>query len=102
MMCQQHKADARLVNHALKLAKAEGLNKAVNYIKFASPSGAVYDEIASFLHDNDGLNKSEIGDLLSDGDTNKILSEDDIIELRASYVRLLDFTGMTFDGALRY
>jgi Sec7-like guanine-nucleotide exchange factor len=41
------------------------------------------------------------GDVLGDL-SNSVLSEEDHNELRAAYVKLLDFTGMTFDGALRY
>jgi hypothetical protein len=60
-------------------------------------------EIASFLYSNQALDKSSVGDIVGGSAETKddILTEAQFVQLRDTYMELLDFTGMTFDGALR-
>jgi hypothetical protein len=59
------------------------------------------DQIAQFLYTTEGLDKQDVGDFLG-SDREKFMTIHDFNQLRAAYLKLFDFTGMTFDEGLRY
>jgi Sec7-like guanine-nucleotide exchange factor len=59
------------------------------------------DQIAQFLYTTEGLDKQDVGDFLG-SDREKFMTIQDFNQLRAAYLKLFDFTGMTFDEGLRY
>ena len=97
----QQRADAAVLSHALRLARTEKLSSAFRYLKLVHPPTAWPAEIAQFLYRNEGqLDKAQVGDLLSNS-ADSLLSHTEYDALRSAYLGLLDFTGMTFDAALR-
>lgn len=59
-----------------------------------------HHDIAKWLKSSDVLDKSSIGDFLG-SDFNKDFSSEFFVDLRSAYLRLFDFSRMTFDQALR-
>ena len=98
----QQRADAAIVSHALKLARTEKLSSAVRYLKLVHPPSAWPLEVALFLyrHGEGQLDKAEVGDLLSTS-SDSLLSQAEYDALRAAYLSLLDWTGMSFESGLR-
>lgn len=100
---------AKVHEKALSLARVadsdKSLYEAIKYLKVTIPTReiarlAVMQEIAKFLLQNDTLDKRKVGDVLSQQD-DKIFNAYEYTDLRREYVKLLDFTNLTFDEALR-
>lgn len=58
------------------------------------------DEIALFLKNNKTLNQREIGEFMG-SDYDSLFSSEQFISIRSAYLRLIDFTSLTFDQSLR-
>jgi hypothetical protein len=94
------KLQNKIRNQALKIAKQDKLKAALQYLKITNATNALPIEMAKFLYTADSLDKSEVGDFLSNGE-DKFLTKEEYEALRTAYLSLIDFTGMSFDSALR-
>lgn len=90
--------DRDIKSHAVKLAQSDKIKSALSYLK---SNGKSIIEIAQFLFESRGLNKSDVGDILG-SDSDRVLSRKQYEELRNCYLKLVDFTNLKFDEALRY
>lgn len=96
----QQKEEAKIRAHALHLARTESVKSALKYLKTVNNIARVAQVFAQFLYRSEGLDPVQVGDLLSGG-SDSILDKAGYEDLRMAYGRMLDFTGMTFDQALR-
>lgn len=70
----------------------------VQGIKFLVENGLITNEpesISQFIHSNPGLDKTALGDFLGEGEAVNI-------RILHAYVDCMDFTGLTFENALRF
>ena len=98
----QQRENQKVLNKTLLLAKTKSLKAALKYFKAMSPIASTSPrEIAKFLFDHRNmLNQEEIGDILANLE-DSLMTKDDYIQLRLSYVQFLDFTNLTFAKGLR-
>eukprot|EP00457_Paulinella_chromatophora_P000780 gb/GEZN01000780.1/.p1 GENE.gb/GEZN01000780.1/~~gb/GEZN01000780.1/.p1 ORF type:complete len:1153 (-),score=168.85 gb/GEZN01000780.1/:253-3216(-) len=100
---QIHKAEQKLIDSALQIARSKGLKAALKRLiqdetsPYRNPKN-----LAGFFHQwEDSLDKQDIGDVLSN-EYDSIYAAAGYKQLRKEYLRMLDFTGLTFDGGLRF
>uniref|UniRef100_A0A6A7G2U5 Brefeldin A-inhibited guanine nucleotide-exchange protein n=1 Tax=Hirondellea gigas TaxID=1518452 RepID=A0A6A7G2U5_9CRUS len=91
----------RMESEAIKISHSEKLKTAVKYLWTLHPHPSV-SYIAKFLYNNSPLDKQEIGDFLGSAAIDNLFTEAQMCELRDAYVRLLDFTSLSFDEGLRH
>ena len=97
----QQKADADIERRILKLARNDGLSKAVRELRVLHAQSAWPSAIAMFIHRHESkLDKAQVGELLS-GLSDSLLAQPEYDSLRDHYLALLDFCGLSFDSALR-
>jgi len=97
---ESHKAENRDLHRAKTICSSDSLKAALRYLKMKNPDKFTPAELARFLFLSDDLDKAEVGDFLGALDGG-IFSEQEYAQVRAEFVKLLDFTGLTFDEAMR-
>jgi len=92
--------DKAIIEQALDLCREQKLKTGLKFLhRHGGPRGSIMG-LAKFLHENDTLDKTEIGEFIS-MDEAKFLTSEELKQLRQEYCALLDFTGMDFDKAFR-
>lgn len=96
---------AKINDKAINIAREKSIKDAMKYLRVTIPTRevsrlAVMQEIAKFLLHNENLDKRQVGDCISEL-SDKNFTEYEYIDLRREFVKLLDFSNLTFDDALR-
>lgn len=105
----QQKADAEVSAHAKTLARTDSVKAACKYLKQTNHRSALPQILArvrlppsrilhahcllQFLRHTDGLDVSQVGDILGNARPDSLMTEAEYEKLRQAYLDLLDFTG---------
>jgi len=90
-----------IIEKALDLCRGQKLKSGLKFLRRNGGARGSIWGLAKFLHENDALDKAEIGEFISAEESSKFLNADELKKLRREYCALLDFTGMKFDDAFR-